>query len=234
MKPLIGVTCSMESDRSYYMTKNDNIRAIVKAGGIPLVLPYLSQNTDIDQMAEQIDGLYATGGYDIDPTIFGEEPHQKLGTIIPERDYFEIELTKKILSMDKPILGICRGSQILNLAAGGDMYQDIYAQKNEEILQHTQKSPRDHGSHFVKVRKASLLHRLTHQEKIKVNSFHHQANRSVSEEFQISGVASDGVIEAIESKNHSFVLGVQWHPESMKDEVSTNIYKNFIAACNHQ
>ncbi|MBU8791475.1 gamma-glutamyl-gamma-aminobutyrate hydrolase family protein [Oceanobacillus caeni] len=232
MKPFIGVTCSMEVDRSYYMTKNDNIKAIINAGGIPVILPFLSQNTDIEQIAKRIDGLYATGGYDIDPTLFGEEPHQKLGTIIPERDFFEIELTKKMLSMDKPILGICRGSQIINLAAGGDMYQDIYAQINDHVLQHTQNSPRDHGSHFVNVRKTSLLHQITNKKKIKVNSFHHQANRSVPKEFQISGVANDGVIEAIESKHHSFVLGVQWHPESMTDEVSMNIYKNFISACN--
>ncbi len=224
----------MEADRSYYMTKNDNIKAIVRAGGIPVILPYVSKEIDIVQIAKQIDGLYATGGYDIDPTLFGEEPHRKLGTIIPERDHFEIELTKNILSMDKPILGVCRGSQILNLAAGGDMYQDIYAQKNDELLQHTQNSPRDHGSHFVQVFKNSLLYRLTNKEEIKVNSFHHQANRLVSKEFQISGIANDGVIEAIESKNHTFVLGVQWHPESMTDEVSINIYKHFIAACNRQ
>lgn len=231
MKPIIGVTVSMEVDQSYYMTKHDNIKAILKAGGIPIMLPYVTDESTLDRIAEQIDGLYATGGYDIDPMLFGEEPHPELGHVIPERDIFEIKLIKKILSIDKPILGVCRGSQTLNLAAGGDMYQDIYAQINTPLLQHAQKAPREHASHFIRVKENTLLHRITNASKIKVNSYHHQANRHVSEPFQISGTANDGVIEAIESKSHSFVLGVQWHPESMKDEISMKMYETFIQAC---
>ncbi|PAV28023.1 gamma-glutamyl-gamma-aminobutyrate hydrolase [Virgibacillus profundi] len=229
MKPLIGVTSSMEMDQSHYAVTNRNIKAISRVGGIPLMLPYLLE--DIDQIANEIDGLYLTGGYDIDPILFGEEPHPKLGTIIPERDQFEFSLIKKLLEMGKPILGVCRGCQILNIVAGGDMYQDIYAQIDRELLQHTQKAPLKHGSHFVNVLKGSLLHQLTGLEKFRINSWHHQANRSVPDTFQISGEASDGVIEAIESKAHPFVLGLQWHPEGMDDEGSLKIYQGFMAAC---
>ncbi|MBP1970439.1 putative glutamine amidotransferase [Virgibacillus natechei] len=234
MKPLIGITSSMEVDQSHYAVANRNVEAILRAGGMPVMLPYFLEEGDVDQIANQIDGLYATGGYDIDPTLFGEEPHPNLGTIIPARDQSEIILMTKLIEMGKPILGVCRGAQTLNIAAGGDMYQDIYAQINQELLQHSQKAPRDHGSHFVYVSQGSLLHKLTGSEKFRVNSMHHQANRDVSGSFQISGKASDGVVEAVESKKHPFALGLQWHPEAMAttdDVASLNIYEGFIAAC---
>lgn len=233
MKPLIGITASMETDETSYMVNRHNVMAITKAGGIPVMLPYLSKE-DVPQIADQLDGLYATGGYDIDPTLFGEEPHPNLGTIIPARDAFEIALMKQLLKMDKPVLGVCRGCQILNIAVGGDMYQDMYAQIDRDLLQHSQKAPASHASHFVDVVKDSLLHELTGTARLKVNSRHHQANRTVSDSFQISGTASDGVIEAIESKTHGFALGLQWHPESMivvNDAASLEIFQGFIKSC---
>lgn len=234
VRPLIGVTPYMEIDQSRYMVSNANIKAIYEAGGMPVILPYLLNDEDLNQIVNQIDGLYLTGGDDIDPTLFGEEPHPKLGSIIPHRDRAEIALTKKMLGKNKPVLGVCRGSQILNIAAGGDMYQDMYAQIERPLLQHSQKAPREHGSHFVDVTKGSLLHHVTGTETLRVNSVHHQANRRVPLPFQISGKASDGIIEAIESKEHRFVLGVQWHPESMAvfgDEASKNIYQQFVETC---
>ncbi|RDW18940.1 gamma-glutamyl-gamma-aminobutyrate hydrolase family protein [Oceanobacillus chungangensis] len=234
MKPIVGVTPSMEVSQIRYSVMNDNVKAILQAGGIPVILPYLSLDEDLEQIANEIDGLYATGGDDIDPTLFGEEPHPKLGTIIPARDQFEIALTKKMLELKKPILGVCRGAQILNIAAGGDMYQDIYEQIDRNLLQHSQKAPRGYGSHFVDVLEGSLLHQLTGSQKLRVNSYHHQANRSVPTGFQISGYASDSVIEAVESTKHPFVLGVQWHPEAMVadgNDASVKIYRGFIEAC---
>lgn len=235
MKPFIGVTPSMEIDESYYMIANANIKAILKAGGIPIVLPYYNGEADIKQIVEKIDGLLATGGYDIDPTLFGEEPHPKLGTIIPKRDTFEIALIKEMLANNKPILGVCRGSQVLNIATGGDMYQDIYTQyQDHELLQHQQKAPLSHGSHYVNVTPGSLLAKITNTHKLRINSRHHQANRNVVAPFQVSGTASDGIIEAIESKEHHFALGLQWHPENMleaDDEASWKIFRAFIRAC---
>lgn len=235
MKPLIGITASMDLSGKEYTANKDYIKAIVQMGGIPVVLPYLSNDLDIKSVVEKIDGLYATGGYDIDPTLFNEEPHVNLGTIIPERDKFEITLIKETLKANKPILAVCRGCQILNIVMDGDMYQDIYSQIDHALLQHQQNAPSGHGSHYVQIQKDSLLYKLSKTDKIKVNSRHHQANRHVPKPLIISGRASDGIIEAVESKEHDFVLGLQWHPENMlaeqNDKVSSKIFAGFIEAC---
>ncbi len=236
MRPLIGITSSMEVDGASFTVSKDNVNVITGAGGLPMILPNIL-GEEIEQYAEKIDGLYMTGGYDINPMLFGEEPHLKLGTVTPKRDMFEIGLINKVLELRKPILGVCRGCQILNIAVGGSMYQDIYAQMDNELLQHAQKAPSAHGSHFVNVLKGSLLYHLTGQEKLQVNSRHHQANRKVIDTFQISGRANDGVIEAIESKEYPFVLGLQWHPENMameNDQPSLRIFQGFIKACKVQ
>ncbi|MDC3414410.1 gamma-glutamyl-gamma-aminobutyrate hydrolase family protein [Terrihalobacillus insolitus] len=234
MKPLIGITSSIDVDEQSSTVGTDNIKAITRAGGLPIILPNFLQEEDIDQVADTIDGFYATGGYDIDPTLFGEEPHPNLGLITPERDRFEVALIKKLLEQNKPILAVCRGCQIVNIAAGGTMYQDIYAQMDQELLQHQQKAPKGHGSHYVQVETNSLLYDIIESRKLKVNSRHHQANREVPSTFKISGKANDGVIEAIESSKHTFVLGLQWHPENMAatgDITSLRIYQSFIRAC---
>lgn len=237
MKPIIGVTASLELGRDEYGIELADTEAIVAAGGLPIMLPHLMEEADIDEIAEHIDGLFLAGGYDIDPTLFDEEPHPNLGVIIPSRDAFELALAKKVLALKKPILGVCRGAQILNIAVGGDMYQDITTQVKTDLLQHQQKAPRFHGSHFIDVTEGSLLHRLTGLHRMKVNSRHHQANRQVPEPFIVSGVSSDGIVEAIESTQHHFALGVQWHPENMaraKDSASLGIFAGFIEACREE
>lgn len=237
MKPIIGVTASLELGRDDYGIELADTEAILAAGGLPVMLPHLVEEADLDEIAEHIDGLFLAGGYDIDPTLFGEEPHPNLGVIIPSRDAFELALAKKVLAMNKPILGVCRGAQILNIAVGGDMYQDITTQVKGDLLQHQQKAPKFHGSHFVDVTEGSLLNRLTGKMRIKVNSRHHQANRLVPAPFVISGKASDGIVEAVESMHHHFVLGVQWHPENMaraSDSASVQIFSGFVEACKEE
>ena len=234
MKPVIGITVSTEIDSVNYTTHKDHVRAVLQCGGIPFLIPYMTEEEDVRQIVEKVDGLYSTGGYDIDPTLFGEEPHPGLGTIIPERDTFEMMMMKQMLDEDKPILGVCRGSQILNIALGGDMYQDIYRQIDTSLLQHQQKAPASYGSHFVNVERESLLYRLTGKDKLRVNSRHHQANRNVITPLLVSGRANDGIVEAVESSNHAFVLGLQWHPENLLtkgDEASLHIFNGFIKAC---
>jgi len=238
VQTLIGITSSMEVSESHFTTSSENVTAISRAGGVPVILPNSCDTKQIEYYAQMLDGLYATGGYDIDPTLFGEEPHPGLGTIIPVRDSFEIELMRRVLKLGKPILAVCRGCQILNIVAGGDMYQDIYGQiENSDLLQHQQKAPKEHGSHFVHVAENSLLHQITEMDVLRVNSRHHQANRTVLEPFIVSGKASDGIVEAIESKEHTFALGLQWHPENMltaNDPASEKIFNGFIQACNEK
>lgn len=235
MKPVIGITSSIAKDESWHRVTDLNVKAITEAGGVPAILPNISEVKMIQQMADIIDGLLGTGGYDIDPLLYGEEPHQKLGTVTPARDHFEEIIFKEMLQRNKPILAICRGMQMLNVVAGGDMYQDIYAQIDQpNMLQHSQQAPYQYGVHFVHIEKNSLLFQMTETEKIKVNSNHHQAVRNVPSSFKISGKTSDGIIEAIESKEHYFVLGLQWHPEHMAsagDQVSKKIFRSFLQAC---
>lgn len=231
-KPIIGVTAHVELDSKHTLS-NDYIQAVIEAGGIPIILP-IGVDEDVSQIATKIDGLLLTGGGDIDPTLFGEEPHPNLGTISPGRDSVEPALIREVLTSNKPILAICRGIQILNIALGGDMYQDIYDQHETKLLQHSQKATKSHLSHFVKAKEGSLLASIAENTEFKVNTYHHQSVRHVPYPLEVSGVASDGIIEAIESTGHPFVLGVQWHPECLAvngDEVSKRIFTRFVESC---
>lgn len=232
MKPIIGVTSKVGEDE--FTVGSDNITSILMAGGIPVILPSSADNAEIEQILSRIDGLYMTGGEDIVPAYYGEEPHPMLGTVSPSRDQFEIAIARKALDIGKPVLGVCRGCQLLNVAAGGTLYQDIHSQLDEQLLQHAQKSPKGHGSHHVNVAKDSLLYRLTGEGKLLVNSRHHQAVRQIAPAFRVSALANDGIIEAIESREHPFALGVQWHPENMAavhDADSLKLYQGFIDFC---
>lgn len=234
MRPVIGIAPSIENGTNMHFINPDNITAIKAAGGTPFILPYGYEEDISVQVAGMIDGLYLTGGNDIDPTLFGEEPHPNLGEINPVRDYYELSLIQKMLERNKPILGVCKGCQMINIALDGDMYQDIYTQIDAALLQHKQHAPQEHGSHDVHIQEDSLLQRITDKDQIKVNSRHHQANRKPGKDIVHSGLASDGVIEASESTVHRFVLGLQWHPENMAvkgNEDARKIFTSFIAAC---
>lgn len=230
MQPMIGVTAPLRDGK--IIVSQDVMQAVLAGGGIPVVLPYTKNHDSIREMIERIDGLLLSGGVDIDPTLFGEEPLPGLGEIMPQRDELETQLIREALGQDLPILAICRGVQMLNVVAGGNMYQDVSSQK-ANILQHSQKAPTDHLSHFVNIEKGSKLQQIIGQERIKVNSFHHQAVKDPAPGFQVTAAASDGVVEAIESLQHTFVVGVQWHPECSvsSDEPSQKIFRAFIAAC---
>lgn len=227
MKPIIGVTAPL-SEGKITLTQ-DVINSILLAGGIPYILPYTKDFAVIDEIITHIDGLFLSGGVDIDPTLFGEEPIPQLGEIMPERDELETALIQRALNINMPILAICRGIQMLNVAAGGNMYQDIYSQKSD-LLQHSQRAPRTHLSHFVQTMEGTMLRTISGPKAFKVNSFHHQAVKEPAPGFVVSAISSDGIIEGIESRQHDFVVGVQWHPENLSalDEISKNIFRAFI------
>lgn len=230
LKPIIGVSTNLKDQ--VLSVSADYLDAITSSGGLPIVLPNLDE--EVHSFALLLDGLLLTGGGDVDPTLFFEEPIPHLGNVSPERDNFEIALTQAMLNLNKPILGICRGIQILNIAAGGNIYQDIYSQFDKPLLQHTQFAPRHHASHFIQIEKATKLHGIVQSDLVKVNSFHHQAVKKIPKDFEICAIANDGLIEAIESKEHDFVLGIQWHPEGMlkkNDSSSASLFQAFIKAC---
>ncbi|KYC79799.1 MULTISPECIES: gamma-glutamyl-gamma-aminobutyrate hydrolase family protein [Heyndrickxia] len=231
MKPVIGITCSANQTSQYLA--DDYIKAVRMAGGVPVLLP-AGGEADIPLLLSKTDGILLSGGGDVDPSWFGEEPVPGLGEIEPGRDAFEIALCRFAIQADVPILAICRGIQILAVASGGDMFQDIYSQGKPPLLQHKQRAARSHLSHTVHVLSGSLLEKWAGSETMKVNSFHHQAVRTVKAPLMVSARAPDGIIEAVENRNARFMIGVQWHPEALaaiKDPVSLKIFSAFIASC---
>jgi putative glutamine amidotransferase len=235
MKPVIGISTDVgENDKQ--VLKNAYVQAVIRAGGLPFIVP-VGIDADAAQVADWIDGLVLSGGDDIDPLLFDEEPHAHLGKVSPVRDSAELELARQMLNRDKPILGICRGLQVLNVAFGGTLYQDIQKQNDGSILQHVQKAPNTHATHFVHLEKGSILEDVAGHDRILVNSFHHQSLKDVSAPFTVTGVATDQIIESAESVDHQFVLGVQWHPELLSangDAVSLQIFERFIHACSNK
>ena len=205
--------------------------AVLDAGGLPWLCPYTNNPQVLDLYVEKADGLLLSGGdFDIDPTLFGEQPHPKLGTIVPERTQVEQELLRRAETLGKPILGICGGMQLMNVYRGGTLFQDIDSQRNN-ALEHQQAGPKDEPGHSVSIAAKSRLHRITDLLEIGVNSTHHQAIKDLGKDLQVSACAPDGLVEAIEDPLYSFYLGVQWHPEAMGMPAQKAIYKAFIDAC---
>jgi len=213
----VGITCVYNENLRFARLSFAYIRAIERAGGVPVPVFVLKEQS-IPGLLKVIRGLVLSGGGDVDPFYFGEEPLRGYGQISPLRDRIEIELTKAALEKNIPVLGICRGAQVLNIAAGGSIYQDI-GQKKGLTLEHRQKAPGYHLFHEVNIIEGTLLSRiLKGRKKIRVNSFHHQSIKKVGAGYRANALASDGVIEGLESTAHPFALGVQWHPEALAEK----------------
>ncbi|MCG7343353.1 gamma-glutamyl-gamma-aminobutyrate hydrolase family protein [Sporosarcina sp. ACRSL] len=231
MKPVIGITSNI--DATSHTLQNTYIQAVIAGGGLPIIIP-TGVERDVQQLTSLLDGLIISGGGDMNPLLFNEEPLQQLGSVTPERDTNELTLVKHMLALDKPILGICRGHQVLNVAFGGTLYQDIISQSATPLLQHDQKAKREHPTHSVHIEKGTILESIANAEKILVNSFHHQALKDIPSPLIVSGRASDGIVEAVESTDHRFVVGVQWHPEALRqsdDQVSIRLFDAYLKAC---
>jgi len=218
VRPLIGVACTKmyfpnnNLDQFFYVGSG-YVDGIARTGGTPLLLPLLSiPDAPFRAMVESLDGIILTGGDDPAPHLYGEEPLQGLGTIEYERDLAELEVIRLARELNKPILGICRGMQIMNVAFGGTLIQDIPSQI-PGALQHAQKGSRQYGAHKVQLQPGMIAEALGKTE-ILVNTSHHQAVKDVAPGFQVTGTAADGMIEAIESLD-GLCMGVQWHPERM-------------------
>jgi putative glutamine amidotransferase len=196
-----------------------------------MIIPYTEDDSDIEQIGDMLDGLLLTGGRDVDPGCYDEEPIPGLGALSAERDRLELMLARQFLKVNKPIFAICRGHQLLNVAAGGTLYQDINTQL--QVIQHQQNAQRNHLHHSVTAVEGSRLHHIAGAERFKVNSFHHQAIKNLAPGFKVTATASDGIIEAIEGVSNAYVLGVQWHPEktAATDAVSERLFTTFVEAC---
>lgn len=230
-KPVIGITAAHCSEELKTFPRHYYVESIRKAGGIPIILPPIRAQEEGSAVLSLLDGLLLTGGGDISPVYLREDPLRGIGECFPERDWSEILLTQLSLQQDLPLLGICRGIQVLAVAAGGRIYQDIPSQ-HPIAMQHRQTAPRQYAWHDVDITKDSVLYHLLSERKIGVNSLHHQAVLEIPPGFIQNALASDGIIEGIEKPDAKFCIGVQWHPESMENEMhSEALFRGFVEAC---
>ena len=234
MKPIIGVTVGRSTNDGYsYETINEsNLKALILSGAIPLMLPITVEDELMDEYLEIVDGLCFSGGEDICPLIYGEDPIKEVKEIDHIRDEFEVGLFQKAAAKNIPVLGICRGSQIINVSSGGSLYQYINVQKDGTSGHMPNYNGAAYPHHKVQIKKDTLLYDILQTEEIPVNSYHHQAVKNVAEGFNVAAVSKDGTIEAIESVNHSFIIGVQWHPEILFERypVFLKIFKALVKA----
>ena len=246
MKPLIGITVNYDIkdeigmvthfgtvNQQWNYIASDYVDAVVKAGGIPVLIP-IYQNAEVTRaVVDRLDGILISGGNDVDPRRFGVRAKSYCGSICEERDEQELELVRYVLEETKlPILGICRGIQVMNIAMGGTVYQDLEKEGGFE-MHSAEMYPRTAVVHEVSLVEGSRIDRIYESSVVGVNSYHHQAVKDLGMGFAAVGsAAEDGVIEAMELPGERFVVGVQWHPEMMVDsEVQPKIFKAFVEAC---
>lgn len=241
MSVLIGVVSNkkMVEGKLQSAVYFDYVHSIEIAGGTPLIIPLIDQEEYMDSILNHLDGLLFPGGGDVHPKWFNQEIHPSCGTIHEELDSFEIKLIKKALKRDIPLLAICRGVQVLNIACNGDIYQDLteYPNHDESII-HSQEYT-DIAYHLpiheVSINKDSLLYNIF-GDQANTNSFHHQVIHHIGDGLKCTATTKDGVIEGLEGINNRFVVGVQWHPEKMVDTSieQLNLFKQFINACRYK
>lgn len=205
------------------------IRAIEESGGLVLLIPVSPYVQDADQYAQVIDGLLLPGGPDVSPKNYGESPHPSVTYTFEMQDALEMQLIHRMIEQGKPILGICRGLQLLNVALGGNLYQDLPSQYNNSICHAQDSSIRDHLTHLVSFKCGSAINTIFGQDELYVNSYHHQAIKDLAPGLVASAYAPDDVIEAIEDPTRK-ILAVQWHPEELINahKIFRQLFEHFI------
>ena len=235
--PLVGIPGRRDqSSRSGSPVLAQNrtyVEAVATAGGAPVLIPLNLDEGALRAIYERLDGLLLTGGVDVHPRHYGEALHEKCGEIDEARDAVELTLTRWALAEGLPVLAICRGVQVLNVAAGGTLYQDIASQVPGSLKHNCWPDhPRNYLAHQVTVNGGSLMTAILGQSQLAVNSMHHQAVKDLAPSFSVVAQAPDGLIEAIESNDHPFALGVQWHPEELVEDAPPmrRLFEEFVSA----
>jgi putative glutamine amidotransferase len=224
MRAKIAMLASLDNEQQVYINQ-DYLNAVLAAGGIGTVLPYTTDPNLIKEYSDMFDGFIFCGGVDIDPKYYGQDKALETKNICSARDEFEYAMFKQVYPTGKPILGICRGEQAINVFLGGTLHQHIEGHKQTEA--------RSVREQFTKLTENGFLHQTIGSVEILTNSFHHQAVDALGRGLVCEARSSDGFIEAIRSTEHNFCLGVQWHPENYHytDETSLKIFRVFIKAC---
>jgi putative glutamine amidotransferase len=235
--PAIGITCRTlpaAGGPSRVGQNESYVRALMRAGAAPVLLPQLTEHSRLRRLYDALDGLLLPGGEDVDPARYGEARHEKCGSVSPELDEVELTLTRWAVDDGKPVFAICRGIQVLNVALGGTLYQDIAAQipGGAEHVKH-RRGPRDFLAHTAAITPGSRLALILGATSLPVNSLHHQAVKDVAPGLAVVARTPDSLIEALEVSEHPFAIGVQWHPEELvdRDARSQNLFDALVEAC---
>jgi putative glutamine amidotransferase len=237
--PVIGITCSfkhrpidLDHTQRYFFLNQPYVSAIHEAGGIPVIVPVGLESRYPSKIVGVIDGLLLPGGGDIDPNLFGDNPSEKLGHVDPRRDHSEIDLFTLAFNQNMPILGICRGLHLINVALDGTLYQDIASQVRLS-MNHNPDFPKSEPCHKIEIENGTRLQKLLGESSIWVNSSHHQAVKLHGKGLIVDAKSPDGVTEGLEHPSKKFVLGVQWHPELYwrNDRLMAKLFKEFVEAC---
>ncbi len=235
-QPVIGITVSQihKKERFYNQNPSAYAEAIVMGGGLPLLIPNEYPLQQVPGLFQKIDGLLLSGGGDVDIKFFNGMPHPSISEVSEDRDHLEFVLVKEAISAHKPVLGICRGMQVINVALGGTLFTDIHDQYKTNLHhQISDEMGRDYLAHEVNLDAGSKLGKIIKQNQFSVNSFHHQAIQKPAPGLVVTARATDGLIEAVEIAGDAFTLiGVQWHPECLLEhQLQVDLFKAFVAAC---
>lgn len=235
-KPVIGISTSVIIDNTkgflgyekVYVNK-DYVDAVIQNGGIPLMIPFSEDEKVIESQVELVDAVILSGGHDVFPAHYNREPQPKLGDVFPERDKYDFKILECAKKRKIPILGICRGMQIINVYEGGTLYQDL-SYIGRDVLKHVQGGKPYMRTHYIEIDTESILGKIFSENRFMVNSFHHQAIENIGKDLKVIANASDGIIEAVEHKNYPFLVGVQWHPEMLfkKYEPMNKLFERLI------
>lgn len=234
MKPLIGITTSSfttEQGWEYNRAYVAMIQAVTEAGGLPVLVPISIDDEALRGIYERLDAVLLPGGGDVRPDIYGADAHPLTDNIDDARDHVEVNLTRWAVSDDLPVLGICRGHQVVNVALGGTLIQDVPSEIGTDIA-HNVTVPRDSRPHDVNIDPSSRLASILGTTSIAVNSLHHQSVGVAAPDTCVTAYSPDGVVEALEMPQKKFVLSVQWHPEDLyrDDPAMTRLFKAFVEA----
>jgi putative glutamine amidotransferase len=231
-RPLIGITVADGDARGRHALRVDYVRSVEQAGGVPVALVPLAEET-VPLVLSRLDGLVLSGGGDLDPAHYGAAPHATLGSVSPRRDTFELALAREALLRDLPLLAICRGQQLLNVARGGTLLRDIPSELRG-ATEHDSRGPRSRCLHEVQLLPDTRLRAILGRDTLAVNSFHHQAVDRLGDGMVIAArCPADGVVEAVEMPSYRFVVGVQWHPESFwqRPHCFHSLFEAHVEAC---
>ena len=231
MKPVVGVMPLWDDEKESLWMLPGYLDGLEEAGATPIIFPLSEDKEEIVRLMDLCDGILLTGGHDVSPSLYGEAPLEGKVSCCAKRDEMERIVLEEAILKDKPLLGICRGIQFVNAALGGTLYQDLPSQHPSET-EHHQTPPYDVPVHDVSIVKGTSLHKILGEEKIAVNSYHHQAVKDLAPELKIMAEAEDGIVEAVCRPENKFLWALQWHPEfsHKTDENSRKIFSAFVKA----